>query len=245
MLPIILCDDNAELLHQFQKTVSDTILIEDLDAHIHSTYTSSNILIEALPSLPSPALYLLDAEFPGEADGFTLARHIREYDPRGFIVFITTHANWSPLAFKYRLEAMDYIWKDAPEDIHMQIRECVLESYKRYCSEYNDSVTTLSIKTACGQRIIPTHTIYAVATCEKAHTLRIYADNATLETRDTLSQVSACLGKDFWQCHKSCIVALKRLSLIDKKHCLVLLDNGASFPLSKKTLKNMQTEEAL
>lgn len=245
MLPIILCDDNTELLQQFQTTVSNTILIEDLDAHIYHAYTSSNALARALPSLPFPALYLLDAEFPGEMDGFTLAKLIREHDPNGFIVFITTHENWTPLTFKYRLEAMDYIWKDSAEDIHIQIRECILEAYKRYCSKHNVSISTVSIKTSLGERVIPTHMIYAVATCEKAHTLRIYTDNTILETRDTLTRIGSGLGTDFWQSHKSCIVALKRISFIDPKSSQVFLDNGASFPLSKKNLKNLHPKETL
>ena len=46
--------------------------------------------------------------------GLELAVKLREYDPRGFIVFITAHDDMMFETFRYRLEALDYIVKGAP-----------------------------------------------------------------------------------------------------------------------------------
>ncbi len=241
MLPIIICEDNTEMLNRIQKIVSDILLIEDLDAQLYNTYTSSDALLSVLSSIPTPTLYLLDIEFPGETDGFTLARHIRTHDSRGFIAFITTHENWSPLAFKHRLEAMDYIWKDSPENISVRIKECILEAYERYTSKSNKNAPNLIVKNPLGHRIVPIDSIYAVTTCEKPHTLRIYTDTSILETRQSLSQIHSELGNSFWQCHKSCIIASNRLESIDKRSKLIYLNNKSSFPLSVKYLKELNT----
>lgn len=45
-------------------------------------------------------------------NGFELAQEIRKFDPRGFIIFITTHAELSYMTFTYKVEALDYIIKD-------------------------------------------------------------------------------------------------------------------------------------
>lgn len=62
-------------------------------------------------------LYLLDLEIDGERErGFQVAQQVRERDPFTSIVFVSTHSEALPLAFRYHLSALDFISKDQPEE---------------------------------------------------------------------------------------------------------------------------------
>ena len=55
-------------------------------------------------------LYLLDLEIDGERErGFQVAQQVREQDPFTSIVFVSTHSEALPLAFRYHLSALDFI----------------------------------------------------------------------------------------------------------------------------------------
>ena len=78
------------------------------------------------------SLYFFDVDLNSNINGIDLASKIREFDQRGFIVFITTHGEMSYLTFTYKVEAMDYIIKDDYSNMAERIKECILEAKKRY-----------------------------------------------------------------------------------------------------------------
>ena len=58
-----------------------------------------------------------------DINGINLGEEIRQLDPTGYIIFITTHAELSHLTFKYKVEALDYIIKDDfSEDLYFIYR---------------------------------------------------------------------------------------------------------------------------
>ncbi|MBA5760556.1 response regulator, partial [Escherichia coli] len=62
-------------------------------------------LVSRMPRHQGMGLYFLDIDL-GQPDmnGFELAQEIRKFDPRGFIIFITTHAELSYMTFTYKVE---------------------------------------------------------------------------------------------------------------------------------------------
>ncbi|WP_267128109.1 response regulator [Erysipelothrix piscisicarius] len=81
-------------------------------------------------------LYFLDVDLgPDAMNGFELAKVIRERDPRGYLVFITTHDELLLETFKMRLEAMDYILKDDMSQVDIRIRHCIEETINRVIKE--------------------------------------------------------------------------------------------------------------
>ena len=43
--------------------------------------------------------------------GLDIAKEIRKKDPNATIVFVTTHSEFMPVTFKYRVAALDFIDK--------------------------------------------------------------------------------------------------------------------------------------
>ena len=57
-------------------------------------------------------LFFLDIEIKGEEKkGLDIAKEIRKKDPNATIVFVTTHSEFMPVTFKYRVAALDFIDK--------------------------------------------------------------------------------------------------------------------------------------
>lgn len=233
MLSIVICEDNSLLLEYYQEYISNYICVEDMDAQIYSSYSSSLTFIQELSNIPTPALYLLDVEFPEGPNGIKLAQEIRSHDPRGFIVFITAHDNIMNKVFEYRLEAMDFISKSNPDVLCERLKLCIKQAYTRYCSN-NSNTPALSAKTDWGKCSIPTHEILYICTGERAHYLKIVTKDTTYEVRGTLSTFSQRLGTKFWQCHKAYLVAHEYVEFIDPKEWLVHLTNGSICPLSRR-----------
>ena len=139
MLPIIICDDNSTYLKYLGDMIKNFILIEALDMEVVLTTDSAQAVIAYTAEHKSPSVYFLDVELKDDIyDGITLAQKLRTYDPRGFIVFITTHDELSLMAFQYHVEAMDYIIKDEQELVPDRIRQCLLQAKSLFSSRNNE-----------------------------------------------------------------------------------------------------------
>lgn len=72
-------------------------MIENLDMETGLITEDPYEFIEYIKENTASGIYFLDVDLKSDINGIQLAEQIREYDPRGFIVFITTHAEMSYL----------------------------------------------------------------------------------------------------------------------------------------------------
>jgi len=124
VLKIFICEDNKVQREKFENIIENIIIIENYDMDLQLSTEDPFEIINYLKSNNTSGLYFLDVDLHSDINGIQLAEKIREYDPRGFIVFITTHAEMSYLTFLYKVEAMDYIIKDNYNNIQQRISEC-------------------------------------------------------------------------------------------------------------------------
>lgn len=111
MIPVYICDDEAHILQRLEQIVAGQIMILDSDMGPVRTVEEPDELLLLQKEDLVPAVYFLDIDFPGKISGLELAQKLRQYDPRGFIVFITAHNDLAFETFRLRLEALDYIVK--------------------------------------------------------------------------------------------------------------------------------------
>jgi two-component system response regulator AgrA len=239
MLPVYICDDDENQLQHFNKLVSNTIMIEDMDASIVCATSSPYQLLSYLTEHKTPSLYFLDVNLNTSIDGFALAREIRKYDPRGFIVFVTVHSELSYLSFKYKVEAMDYIIKSDSKDISSRIRECILKALELYTLPTNTIQKAIALK--IDGRIISMKLpdIYCIETSVEAHKIRIYKRNGYTELFYSLKKIVKLLDESFFQCHKSCIINLSHVKEVNIKNCLVILENGKVCPVATRIVRTL------
>ena len=111
MIPVYICDDELPVRNNLEQIVGNQILILDSDMGPVRALEDPEELLKLQKQDSVPAIYFLDIDFPGKMSGLELAQKLRQYDPRGFIVFITAHSDLAFETFRLRLEALDYIVK--------------------------------------------------------------------------------------------------------------------------------------
>lgn len=118
MLPVFICEDNRMQRERLTKYIEDYIMVEHFDMKLELSTGDPFELVSRMPTHQGMGLYFLDIDL-GQPDmnGFELAQEIRKFDPRGFIIFITTHAELSYMTFTYKVEALDYIIHELLDDI--------------------------------------------------------------------------------------------------------------------------------
>ena len=60
-----------------------------------------------------------------DINGIKLGSEIRKYDPIGNIIFVTSHSELTYLTFVYKVSAMDFIFKDDPNQLKTRIIDCI------------------------------------------------------------------------------------------------------------------------
>ena len=87
MLDIFVCEDNAVQRQTIVQTIQNAVLIEELDMRIVLDTEDPHVLLEELKSSQNTGIYFLDIDLGRNMNGMKLARQIRLFDPRGFIIF--------------------------------------------------------------------------------------------------------------------------------------------------------------
>lgn len=242
MLPVYLCEDNINQLKQYEKIIANYILMEDLDMQIVCTASTPEELLRKLTESLKPCLYFLDIDLSSSLDGFDLAEKIRCQDPRGFLVFITTHSELSYLTFERRVEAMDYILKDNPDLLPARIIACIENAFKLYTSPANLFHKTLTIKLGSRLVSVSLEEIYCIKTSGNPHKLQLYTSSSMQEFHGTIQEILPQLDTSFFICHKSCIVHFKYIVAIDKSTLTIFLQNEQTCPISTRSYSKFVKE---
>lgn len=199
MLNVYMCDDNIEYLNYFKKIVENNIIIEDYDMNIVLATDNPNNIISEVQKTTETGIYFIDIELSTNINGLQLATRIREYDSRGFIIFVTTHSEMTYLNFEYKIEAMDFIIKDMP-NLKYRISNCLKTINNRYKKTVKkDIVKTFTIKIK--DKIITEeyNNIFLFGVSATAHKIIMVAQNRQIEFCTSLKEIEQNLDDRFFR----------------------------------------------
>lgn len=128
MLRIHVCEDNKEQRERMKHVIERFISVEELDMELGIVAERPEDMLAAVKQENVTGFFFLDIDLQSQMNGMELARKIREYQPRCFIVFVTTHSEMSYMTFSYKVEAMDFIIKDNYDDMENRIHQCLLHA---------------------------------------------------------------------------------------------------------------------
>jgi len=240
MLNVFICEDNAKHRNEIQKCVSDCIMIYDLDIKIALSTGDPEAVVTAVSEKSLAGLYFLDVNLNHEIDGIALAKIIRKYDPRGFIVFITTHDEALPVTFKYMLEAMDFVLKEEFASIKDRIYSCILNAWEKYTSKPNDLQKNYSFSVFDKVITVPLFDIvYFATSVNNKHKILLNTLNAVYEFRSSLSELSSTLDSSFYRCHHAFIINLQHVSYFDTNTQTIFFKKGGSCLVSDRKKKEL------
>ena len=240
-LSVFICEDNDRWRREMKRMVADFIALMDYPIEFALVTGNPLEVLEAVKGNPlGNSLYILDVDLGHKINGIELAQKIRELDTVGKIIFVTTHAEWSYLTFRHKVEAMDYIIKDSVESVKKQIDDCLEATYK-FFEKATQKKETFQVKSALGIMIIPVNEILYFESHHKSHKLILHTLKKRYEFRGTMREVLT--GSDnFSQCHKAYIVNCENVVSVTRVGGTgeAEMKNGAILPVSRKYLVGLK-----
>ena len=147
MLKVYVCEDVKVQREKVAKIIENIILMENLDMELAIATENPDDVLNIVRKNEDVGIYFLDIDLKSDMNGLELAKEIRKYDPRGFVIFITTHSEMSYITFIYKLEALDFILKESDDEtISKRIYQCIQEANQRFASANNRVQDIFSIK---------------------------------------------------------------------------------------------------
>lgn len=236
MIPIYFCDDHRPILLELTEIVTRSLQIHELDFHIRLATEQPEELLKAIDR--EQGIYFLDVDLgPHTMNGFELGKHIRALDPRGFIIYITTHEELLAETFKYRLEAMDYIFKDQPDKMIPQISACLTQISVLLKNDQRDERPHFKVVQGNRTTFVPLDDIIYFETTERKHVIRLIHLDGHQEFYGNLTDISKTLAKNFLRVHRSFLVNRTHISGYDRKSNTLSLSQQHHCFIARNKLK--------
>lgn len=240
MLKIFICEDIQAQRERVRKVIENVMLMENLDMEIALATENPYELIDAIKDGSDVGMYFLDIDLKRDINGLKLAQEIRKYDPRGFIVFITTHSEMSYMTFIYKLEAMDFILKDDEEEMKKRVYQCLMNADERFASKANALQTNYTIKTGDKRITIDFNDIMFFETSANNHKVILHCTNRIIEYNARIKDIEKELDSRFYRCHRSFLVNKNNIKEIDIENRIAYMVNGEECLVSARQAKGLK-----
>ncbi|MCI9075559.1 MAG: response regulator transcription factor [Dorea sp.] len=240
MLKIYICEDIEVQRDKIQQVVENIVLMEDLDMELSCVSDDPHRILEKVKAAEEVGIYFLDIELGADMTGLTLAQEIRRYDPRGFIVFITTHSEMSYMTFIYKLEALDFILKDAPEELGKRVYECILKANQRFASAKNKVQANFSVKVNEKVFTVDYDEVLFFETSPNVHKVILHCKNRQMEFLGTIKEIEKEVDERFYRCHRSFLVNKDNIREIDFQKRVIYMVNGDECLISSRLMKGLK-----
>lgn len=239
MIDVIICEDNNSQRIQFQNIIIEEINSSKLHLNIVLSTPNPNEVIEHVAfSKNKNFIYFFDVELNSSINGIELANIIRQYDPKGYIIFITSHAELTLLTFEYKVQAMDYILKFNEENLKIKIAENLKVAYNDFKKLKDSEKKHISID--IGNKIVnlePDEILYFET--DKNHRIRLHTFNENIEFYCSLREIEKLVPSYFYKCHRSYIVNTNNIKAIDKDEFIIYMVNGDKCYISKRYMRGI------
>ena len=225
MIKFILYDDEEETFTKTSSIINKIMMKYECDYRIEKFTKYDYNLEKFMKHDDSQKIYLLDIEVP-RVTGLDLATKIRKHDWNSIIIFLTAYEQYKKNVFSERLMIFDYICKDAKYE--KQLEECIKTSI--VALEKNNRLLKYKFNSITYR--IPINEILYIVKVPFNKKCTIYTiKNERYEIGGTIEKVKQKLGKEFKQSHKSCIVNVENIKLIDSCSNIITFKNGKTIDL--------------
>jgi DNA-binding LytR/AlgR family response regulator len=203
-ITIVIAEDEVSVLQLLQAYLASFPQISIVGTANNGTEAIS--LIDQL----LPVAVFLDVQMP-EMDGLSTAVHLKEKHPDMLVVFVTGHIQYA--ADAYQLDAVDYLIKPLTRDA---VARTIRKIERSLARSINNGATQ-----ATGRIIVKNnHEIFFVDLQniifveKQLRKAVIHTDHGEYTTTETLSSLEKKLDSNFFRCHNSFIINLKKIEKI-------------------------------
>jgi len=231
MLDIYVCEDNAKQRAFVAGFITDYCATQNLDAALVLATPSPAEILAKYKDADNAALFILDISLKAEVHGIELASRIREQGKKAFIVFLTVHPELTLLTFQYKVEAMDFIVKDSPDNIKRRIGECIDIAVARHIGPGAAKILQIAVDKEI--IFLDMNEIIHIETTGIRHKLRLYTKTRIIEFNAELKAIESRLDERFIRCHKSYVINKDKIAAINRKAGTVTMVNNSVCPVSR------------
>ncbi|HZK28088.1 MAG TPA: LytTR family DNA-binding domain-containing protein [Thermoclostridium sp.] len=244
MYNIVICEDNFDTGIILKKIIVGYFKEKDLD-HTFKLFNQSfeKVIDFAKCNIDNINIYFIDIVLNDEqVSGLSLARQIREVDIMAYLIFVTSHPEFSLRIFNYKLKALDCIFKQEL-NIKSRIYECldtiVFESSK---IEQLNIPSQIALKGVNELYTINQSDVLYFETRPGSRLLYcVLIDGSCIPFRNTLKELIKDLGSQFFQCHRSYIINTKQIKKMfkDRQSYCVMMNNDQTCDVSRLKWKEL------
>ncbi|WP_278926556.1 quorum-sensing response regulator AgrA [Staphylococcus auricularis] len=238
-MKIYICEDDPKQLENLKTIISNYIMIEEKEMEIELATDDPEAILEHAKDTDEIGCYFLDIQLNAEMNGMKLATELRKVDPVGNIIFVTSHSELTYLTFIYKVAAMDFIFKDDPEEIKTRFIDCLktAETRMKLLSQ-ESSVETIELKRGSNSLYVQYDDVMFFESSSKSHRLIAHLDNRQIEFYGSLKELSK-IDQRFFRCHNSFVINRHNIESIDSKTRTVNFKNGECCYASVRNIKKI------
>ncbi|AVK60948.1 DNA-binding response regulator [Lactobacillus sp. CBA3605] len=249
-MKVFISDDQEQ--HRLWLTDIITAQLNDLnfDYELASVWQPADVL-RAVEMSTGPNLYFLDIVLKQETTGIELASQIRDYDPDGFVVYVSARDDMVPATLTAMTTPTGFISKADLFDkakFVPRIRRVLQVIQKRLETMQQAPTPTLNLQSGA---LLLKLRLEDIVYCEKVHglrTARIVTDNQAYVVRKTLSTIKGQLSQPhFFNDFQSYALNLDKIVTVDFNKGVITMSNGDHLSFSRGTIKKLrayyQTED--
>lgn len=202
-------------------------------------------VLEAVKTSVGPNIYFLDIVLQRELNGIQLASKIRDYDPDGFVVYVTVRDDMMPATLSAMTTPTGFISKTNMFDKEKFIPEvqAVLRVIKkRLVTLQHSAEPILTIQSGA---LLLTLKLRDILYCEKIHGLRttriVTTDQAYVVHKNLNTIKAQLIDGRFFNDFQSYALNLEKVVTVDFNKGIVSLANGDRLSFSRGTIKKLRT----
>lgn len=231
MLKIFLLEDDQAQLQELQRITKRILMKLHQNDSMVLPYTSTTSLTRSLPEPSSQNVFILDLQINhNKKAGLQLSQLIRENDSNAVIIFITVHDELLYTTYKYRVQALDFISKDA-DNIEAEL----LKDF-RLITQHPQQDSNLFKYKAYNQihSILLDDICYFTSINANTHSALMYTnDHKALEIHQNLREIAKSDSR-FFRVHRSYLVNPHTVKNVDFYNRQIEFYNGMACPISRR-----------
>ncbi|MHC5269208.1 LytR/AlgR family response regulator transcription factor [Enterococcus sp. LJL98] len=240
MLEVFICEDNLVQRENLEQLVQNVIRLNDWEMTLRLSTGDPFEILAYLEERPqTQGVYFLDINLNTEINGIQLGAAIRNDHPYAKIIFITTHDEFVPLTFQYKIEAMDYLMKEALEEINYRVTEALRQAYKHHLAMHQSVVERIRFEIGHQVRFVDCAEVMFIETApENSHKLILHLKNSRVSFLGNLKEIEQ-LSTSFYRVHKSFVANKRSISEIDRMKRELIFENGERCFVGRRQLRQL------
>lgn len=225
MLKIFVLEDEWIQQSRIEAVLQELIAQKSLQCKVPEVFGKSSQLLDAITERGAHHLFFLDIEIKGEEKkGLEIAKEIRKKDPHATIVFVTTHSEFMPITFQYKVAALDFIDKTLSEE---EFRERISSAIDYTLEQAGTTIAQ-----------VPFNKILYVETSPTIHKVILHTQDERLEFYASITDIEKADPR-LYRCHRSFVVNPQNITKIDKEDKKAFFENGDNCLISRTKYRGL------